>query len=419
MRSRIGWSSKMSFRSSLIVAIVAALLAVGVSACGSGDDTTGGDSSVASTPAVPCKGTPVVVGTITSLGGPSPLKDMMGGVEAAAEAANHSCAAGRPIKLVTCNDEGDQSRAADCGREIVSSGAIALVGSGGVASGSFETIVQSDGIPSIGNLATDVTELAAITSFPFYSGLTRIASRASLDVAAGAKSTAIIVPDNPAVQALQGTMEETANRFGMEIDQFVPVPLNATDLAQYASQADESEAIMILDDGSTEGILRELLNLGVTPEDKVISAPALSQDQIDDFGGQVDGLLMASPTVPLTETDNEGVQQYLAETEAIGVDDHGVEGMIGWRAMHEVADVIKTLPGNPTKADMKKAIEGWSFAPPEAAAVDFTKPAFPDIPLFTEFRVFSRDYAAWIVEDGEIKLAVPGFVDPGSDFELK
>jgi len=418
MRSPVGLS-KTSLRSSLIVAIVAALLAVGVSACGSGGSDPTDDSSSVSSPAVPCKGKPVVLGTITSLGGPSPLKDMMGGVEAAAAAVNHDCTAGRPIKLVTCNDEGDQSRAADCGREIVNSGAIALVGSGGVASGSFETIVQGAGIPSIGNLATDVTELAAITSFPFYSGLTRIASRASLDHAAGATSTAIIVPDNPAVQALQGTMEETAGRFGIDVDQFVPVPLNATDLAQYASQADESEAIMILDDGTVEGILRELLNLGVTPEDKVISAPALSQEQIDEFGDQLNGLLMASPTVPLTDTSNEGVEQYLAETDAIGVEDHGVEGMIGWRAMHVVADVVKTLPENPTSADMKKAIEGWSFAPPEAAPVDFTKPAFPDIPLFTEFRVFSREYAAWRVEDGEIKLAVPGFVDPGKDFQLK
>jgi len=401
----------------LLAVLAAVLLAAGVTACGSGDEESTGGASVASTPAVPCKGEPVVLGTITSLGGPAPLKDIMGGVEAAAAAVNHDCTAGRPIELVTCNDEGSQSRGADCGREIVSSGAIGLVGSGGVASVSFEPIVQGAGIPSIGNLSTDPTELAALTSFPFYSGLTRIAARSSLHHAAGAKSVSIVVPDNPVLQTLYDTMEEVCEEFGVEIDQFIPIPANATDMAQYASQAAESESIMILVDQQAEGVLRELLHLGVSPADMVISAPTLSQEEADEFGDEINGLYMTSPTVPLTDTDNEGVAQYMAETEAIGVDDHGVDGMVAWRAMHVVADVIKTLP-NPTADSLKEAMDTYAFAPPEAAPVDFAKLAFPDIKVFTEFRVYSREYAAWVIEEGKVELAAPPFLDPGTDFQL-
>jgi len=286
-----------------------------------------------------------------------------------------------------------------------------------VASGSFEPIVQTEGIPSIGNFATDITELAGTESFPFYNGVARIAARASLHAAAGAKSVAIILPENPALDTLKGTMEEVCESFGIEVDRFVPVPIEATDLAQYASQAAESESIMILMDSKAEGLLHELHNAGVTPEEKVITSPYLEQDEVDEFGGGLDGLLISAPTVPLNETSNKGVEQYLAETEAIGVDDHGVEGMVSWRAMHVVAELIKTLP-NPTSATLQKAVEGYSFAPPEAAPVDFTKPAFPEIPVFEGFRIFSREYAAWKVEDGQITLAVPGFIDPASPYQL-
>jgi hypothetical protein len=262
-----------------------------------------------------------------------------------------------------------------------------------------------------------VTELAATTSFPFYSGLTRIAARCATHVAAGAKSVAIVIPEIPALQSLLPTMSSVCQSFGLKVTRFVQIPIEATDLAQYASQAAESESIMILTDSDAAGLLHELLNSGVTPENKVITATTLDQKQVDGFGGQLNGLLMTAPTVPLTDTSNKGVAEYMAQTKAIGDSDLSVDGMVAWRAMHVVAGLIKRLP-DPTSKSLMKAIEGYSFAAPEAAPVDFTKPAFPNIPTFTQFRVFSREFAAWIVKNGKIELAVPGFLDPSTHFHL-
>jgi ABC-type branched-subunit amino acid transport system substrate-binding protein len=355
----------------------------------------------------------VTVGVISSSDGPSPT-DQIAGVEAAAQAVNHNCEAGRPIKLIACNDSGDQSKGADCGRQVVSAGAIALVGSGDLVSNSYEPIVEGEGIPSIGNTATGITELAATTSFPFYNGLARIAAHCNIHAVAGAKELAIILPDSPAIQAQWPVMKEVCESFGVKVSDFIPVPIEASDLAQYASQAAESESIMILMDSKEEGLLRELANIGVTPENTVISAPSLDQGEVEEYGGLAEDLLMTDPTVPLNDTENEGVAQYIEESEAAGIDDLDSEGMVAWRSMHVVADLIKGLK-DPTAQSLTKAVEKYKFAPPEAAPVNFTENAFPEIEVFQQFRIFSREYSPWVVKDGEITTPVDGFVDPLSD----
>ena len=395
----------------------AAAIVLAVSACGDGDDKAA-DAPTITTQAVPCRGEAAVVGTVTSMSGPGPLKDLMGGVKAAVQAVNHGCLAGRPVKWVSCDDEGDPTQGADCGRKVVKSKAIALVGSGGVASINFEPIVQDAGIPSVGNFAADPNELLRDTSFPFYNGLTRAASRAALTAAAGAKSVSVVIPDNPTFQAILPTFRKILGEFNVAVKRFVVVPNDATDLAQYASQAADAESIMILVDPQLKGLLHELLNAGITPQNKVITAPAMRQAEVGEFGDQLDGLLMTSPTVPLTDTSNKGVAQYLAETKAAGVDDLGDDGMVAWRSMHVLADVIKGLPSL-TASNVTKAMRSYAFAPPEAAPVDFTKPAFPEIELFRAYRIFSRRFAVWKVEGGNVKLGVPGFVDPSKPFELK
>lgn len=398
-----------------VIAVAASIFAA--TACGADDDGVS-PAATRTTKAVACHGQPLVLGQITSLDGPNPNPAMMGGVKAAVAQVNHDCSAGRPIELVFCDDHGDPSQGADCGRKITKRKAIALVASGGIGAGNYEPIVQGAGIPSVANLATDPTELLKETSFPFYNGLARVGAYSAVIRGAGAKSVAVVLPDNPALQSVLPTFRKVAAQFGMKIDRFVLVPTDATDLAQYASQASESDAVMILMDSKAEGLLHELLNAGITPQNKVITAPALAQHEIDEFGDRIDGLLMAAPTVPLTDTANAGVAQYLAETKAAGVDRHGVEGIVGWRATHVLADLVKQLP-SPTPASLTKALQRFSFAPPEAAPVDFTKHAFPDISNFKGFRIFARKFAVWRVDDGKIHQVLPGFVDPSSKLELR
>lgn len=409
---------RKQFRIDRALSVVAlAATAMAVSACGSDDP---GESTAAkrTTAATACPGTPLVVGQIVTLEGPNPNPAMADGLKAGIEEVNHGCAAGRPLKLVFCNDHGDPSQGADCGRKIVKSRAVALLASGGAAAGSYEPIVQGAGIPSVANLATDPTELLRLTSFPFYNGLARVGADSAVIRGAGAKSASVLIPDNPALQSVLPTFRKIAEQFGMKIDRFVPVPLDATDLAQYASQASKSEAVMILTDSKAEGLLRELVNAGITPTTKVITAPALSQDEIDEMGGQADGLLMAAPTVPLTDTANKGVAAYLAAVEAAGVDHTSFEGMVAWRTAHVLAGLVKGQ-SDPTPKSVIKALEKLSFAPPESAPVDFTKHAFPGISNLQAFRIFSREFAVWRVDGGKIHQAIPGFVDPESDLDLK
>jgi ABC-type branched-subunit amino acid transport system substrate-binding protein len=401
----------------IVISVLLGLVAPG---CGDdGADEGGSAPATTETPAVPCEGEPVVVGLISTVDGVAATPGIQAGVEAAERAVNHGCRAGRPLEVVSCDDHGDPNQAADCGREIVDSGAIALVAGGynGITVDSYEPIVQEAGIPSVGNLGSDPSELTGATSFPFYPGMTRIAASGSIFRAAGAETVSFVLPDEPGVQAMVPTFQGTIERAGLTVDRFVFVPLDATDLAQYVSQAAEADAVMIFTDTKAEGFLHGLLSAGITPRDKVILAPALSQDEVDELGGQVDGLYMSAQTMPLSETSNEGIAAYLSEAEAAGVTDTDLDGLLAWRALHVVADLVEQLP-QPDAASLTEALTTYSFAPPEAAPVDFTEPAFPDDPVLGRFRIFSRSFFVWQVENGEIGLALPHAIDPDTDFEL-
>lgn len=402
--------------------VMLALLGSLVPGCGQEESGGSGSASVTTreTPAVPCEGEPVVVGVISTVEGTAATPNVQAGVEAAERAVNHGCLAGRPLEVVSCDDHGDPNQAADCGREIVDSGAVALVAGGynGVTVGSYEPIVQEAGIPSVGNIASDPSELMQPTSFPFYPGLTRIVASASIVRATGAETVSFVMPDEPGVQALVPTFRGTIEGAGLTVSRFVFVPLDATDLAQYVSQAAEADAVMIFTDTKAGGFLHGLLSAGITPADKPILAPALSQDEIDELGDQVDGLYMSAQTVPLSETSNEGVAAYLAEADAAGVTDLGLDGLSAWRTLHVVADIVKDLP-QPDAASLTQALTTYSFQPPEGAPVDFSTPAFPDHPVLGRFRIFSKDFFVWQVEDGEIGLALPDAIDPETDFELE
>jgi branched-chain amino acid transport system substrate-binding protein len=131
-------ASKSRKRAIGLMAILA-VLALIVSACSSSKSGgTGGSSGVASSavggsaaPSAAATGTPIKVMTIASVNytGPNYANILTTAKLAQSWYNSHGGIAGHPLQVTTCDEQGDPNKIATCGRQAVSDGDIAVIGS--------------------------------------------------------------------------------------------------------------------------------------------------------------------------------------------------------------------------------------------------------------------------------------------------
>jgi branched-chain amino acid transport system substrate-binding protein len=117
----------------LVLACAAAVFLVVLTACSSsssGGSTSGSSGSVAS-PASTLKGSPLNVMTIASVdyNGPT-YKNILVTAQVAEDYINaHGGIAGHPVNVTTCDEQGDPTKTAQCGRQAIQDHDVAVVGS--------------------------------------------------------------------------------------------------------------------------------------------------------------------------------------------------------------------------------------------------------------------------------------------------
>ena len=74
---------------------------------------------------------------------------------------------GRRVQLIYCNDKNDSNTAADCGRQIVQAGAIAVVGGQVLGSASLLPVLEAAKIPRIGGFAFSAADFTSPDSYLF------------------------------------------------------------------------------------------------------------------------------------------------------------------------------------------------------------------------------------------------------------
>ena len=136
------------------------------------DDTDG--SSTTSGGAGPT-GEPILLGVIAEGDGATPASPNLPATLDATRAAAASVNAdggvgGRPLEIVGCDTRGDPNGAAECGREMVDQGVVALVGSFSGFSAGFLPVTEGAGIPSVGHFIGGAADLGATLTYPIMAG---------------------------------------------------------------------------------------------------------------------------------------------------------------------------------------------------------------------------------------------------------
>ena len=136
-----------------------------------------GSTAAAGTTAVAATGEPVLLGIIAEDAASTPPSTNVTvtstAAEAAADAINAAGGVGpdhRPIQIVTCETKGDPNVAAQCGRDMVSKGVVALVGDISGVSGGFLPVTEAANISSIGHFSVGAADLTAKLTWPIVSG---------------------------------------------------------------------------------------------------------------------------------------------------------------------------------------------------------------------------------------------------------
>jgi ABC-type branched-subunit amino acid transport system substrate-binding protein len=117
----------------VVLACAAAVFLVVLTACSSSGSggSSGGSSGAVASPASTLKGSPLNVMTIASVDYAGPTyKNILVTAQVAADYLNaHGGIAGHPVNVTTCDEQGDPTKTAQCGRQAIQDHDVAVIGS--------------------------------------------------------------------------------------------------------------------------------------------------------------------------------------------------------------------------------------------------------------------------------------------------
>jgi Periplasmic binding protein len=172
---------------------------------------------------------------------------------------------------------------------------------------------------------------------------------------------------------------------------------------------------------STVVMINALAAEGITPENHIMSIASIvmTPEVVDELGEALDGLLVVSPTLPPTATDNPGVDNFRADLEASGYDpddpDIDFTTVVSWSNLKKLEEALLAIdPSVVASLDSQALVEAIVDHPadrPEAAPYDFSENQLPEFPGLAGFRVFTRDVAILEMQDSRYEVLSDGFVD--------
>lgn len=323
----------------------------------------------------------------------------------------------RKLQVIFCNDKFDANATADCGRQAVSEGVVAVV-----PTSAFTTYVDpiaQDNIPAIGGTQNGTAELSSKTNYPIVTGLQGLIGEITLARSLGQKEIRFVAVENPNTRATLGSIGEAQAKQlgGITLAEPVFIPLDATDYAQYAAQATEGGAAvgMGLDPAGVEKFTQALIQQGTDFSEQVVIGVAGSPNlqQIKRIGAsETAGLFQSQAVWPTTYTKNAGVKKYNNELDALKDKDLRSEartdvGMTEWASIHLVVELLEKS----TALDSASLIETADAAGPTSyeplPKFDWSKPAYDTAPL-SQLRIFNSSFMPARIVDGKYEPIAPG-----------
>jgi hypothetical protein len=304
-----------------------------------------------------------------------------------------------------------------CGREAADDGSLAILS----FVGSFDDGAAASGLPGIFLWGTSAYELTNPNAYSSISGITVGMGGVSAAQAAGADDFLLVLPDSPALQFVAAQVEELADLIDIELET-IYFPTDATDYAPIAAQIAQRdpEAIGMLP-VSPVVMINALAAEGITPENHIMSIASIvmTPEVIDELGSALDGLLVVSPSLPPTATEDEGIAEFRADLEASGEDpddpDIDFTTVVSWSNLKKLEEVLLTLdPAQIESLDSQTLVDALVAHPAtrtETAPYDFSENQLPEFPGLSGFRVFTREVTILEMQDSRYEVLSDGFVD--------
>lgn len=342
------------------------------------------------------------------------------GAIAAAKALNKKDGiGGSPVKVIECDTNNDPNTAADCGRQAVDEGVIALIGVLTPHSTSFMPLMEQNKIPSIGVVAASAADFTSPAAFPITGGLPATAGDLPRFLADdGAKKVSIARVDLAQAAIIPTFAKTTLGLVGQELVNDVPVPQGAPDMSSYAQAAlaNGTDGIVVAVSGQ-DAVNFVQAAKQIDPDVKVAvisTEPGAFQDALgDDAAGIIQGF---SFLPPLSMKTPEGTR-FLKEMKAAGFKDTSGFRLNSWLSMQVLAKVAADLPEVTSSAvyDALGTTTGLEtgLTPP----LQWTTPADVGLPLP---RVFNTcQLAVKLTKGVKVKPMTGTFFDAFTDQECE
>ena len=184
--------------------------------------------------AAAAKGTPYKVYFLDTGSAADPSE----GLNGIADAVNaRGGLAGRPLKIVRCNDKFDPNQATACAQKAVDDKAIALIAASPSCGSQLGAILTDAKLPSIGDQYFCSDSFKEPFVFPFTPGVFAPVAGAAAGVKLFKQPNVLVsTVDVPAGRGYPPLIDAVVKPVGGKVTTTVYIPLTATDLAPYAAQ---------------------------------------------------------------------------------------------------------------------------------------------------------------------------------------
>ena len=342
------------------------------------------------------------------------------GAIAAAEALNKkNGVGGSPVEVLVCDTNNDPNTAAECGRQAIEEGVIALIGVLTPHSASFMSLMEESQIPSIGVVAAGAADFTSPAAFPVTGGLPATAGDLPRFLADDGAERISIARIDLAAAAIIPTFANTAlEKVGQEIINDIPVPQGAPDMSSYvaASLANDTDGIVVALSGQ-DAVNFVIAAKQSNPDVKlaVISTePGAFQEAL---GADAAGIIQAPATLPPATVKTAEGKRFLKEMKAAGFKDTTGFRLNSWMSMQVLAAMADGLPEVTAEAifDKLNTTEGLEtgLTPP----LQWTTPADVGLPLP---RIFNPcELAVKMTKGKKVKPVTGTFFDAFADAECE
>jgi branched-chain amino acid transport system substrate-binding protein len=334
-----------------------ALLGLAAAAClsspsASGAATTSKSTGSSTCSGTPATGTPLKFGSIISVTGPEPYLDVEQGLQAAVKCVNaRGGLGGRPMSITVCDDQGVPADADACAKGF--SGDIAVVGgiSLGFSQSTFN-ILESEGIPVIGQQPVATADYVAKNSFPLFGGVDAQGAGLGRFLAQSkSKSVAAMTLSIPGGEAATQVLCASFKAWGSDAKcSPVPVDPTATSLGPNvtAATAGGTPGVIVgfLAQPQCPALQLAIANAGVKSP-QYYTGSCLSSQLINEAGSAAEGSRytseVESPLVP-ANLSNPGVALFLnAMKKYAPSTDHETPVQVGFAAPFFIQSAVKAI----------------------------------------------------------------------------